>query len=132
MRIQIRGRGVCNIHCKVFLYADKMTRSIEGALAETDRRRAIQAEYNRTHGIIPQSARSEIQPSLAGAESTDPVAAALPEHVPPRPADQKDLPRYVDQLKQLMFDAAAKREYERAAQLRDAVRAIQQHMLTSQ
>jgi excinuclease ABC subunit B len=130
--IQIMGRAARNINGRVILYADRQTKSIQEALSETDRRRAIQAEFNKKHGITPQSARSEIQPSLVTISEDAAVAAAIPDFVAPPPADPKELSRYVEGLKQMMFDAAAKREYERAAQLRDAIKALQEHMLSSE
>lgn len=130
--IQIMGRAARNVNGRVILYADTETRSIKEALAETTRRREIQAEFNRVHGIIPQSARSEIQPSLVTISEDAAVAAVIPEFVAPPPKDQKELPRYIEGLKQMMFEAAAKREYERAAKLRDAIKALQEHMLSSE
>jgi excinuclease ABC subunit B len=130
--IQIMGRAARNVNGRVILYADKETRSINEALAETNRRRIIQAEFNRVHGITPHSARSEIQPSLVTLSEDAAVAAVIPEFVAPPPKDQKELPRYIEGLKQMMFEAAAKREYERAAQLRDAIKALQEHMLSSE
>ena len=129
--IQIMGRAARNVKGRVILYADNETESIKQALLETERRRAIQAAFNKQHGIVPQSAKSEIQPSLVEAQAETAVAAVKVAHMPPPPADRRELPYYIEGLKQRMFDAAARREYEQAAQLRDAIKALQQYLLSA-
>jgi len=128
--IQIMGRAARNINGHVILYADHETRSIKEAVAETDRRRAIQAEFNEKHGITPQSARSEIQQSLGN----EALLKEVPELsfdgmriiIPKEPNLQKKL---LDSLRKDMFQAAAKREYEKAAEARDAINYIQEELL---
>jgi len=128
--IQIMGRAARNINGKVILYADRRTRSIDEALAETDRRRNIQREFNLKHGIIPQSAKSEMPPSLV--ELPELLAkATIPDGIPKRPADPAQIPAYVETLRSLMFDSAAKRDYERAASLRDYIKQLQEATLLS-
>ena len=122
--IQIMGRAARNIDGRVILYADRVTKSMKEAIAETDRRRAIQAEFNTKHGIVPRSAtRSEQRPLGEAAE-----AAALMEQEPTYgisiPADPKEQKKLIESLRKEMFDAAAKRDYERAAQLRDTIQTM--------
>ena len=72
--IQIMGRAARNINGRVILYADNETKSMKEAIAETTRRRKIQAAYNKEHGIVPRSAsRSE---QIALGEQVDEVEAA--------------------------------------------------------
>jgi excinuclease ABC subunit B len=98
-----------------------MTKSMKEAIGETDRRRAIQAEFNAKHGITPRSAKRSEQRSLG--EGTA-VAEGLPTYGVAIPADPNEQRKLVEQLRKEMFDAAAKREYERAAQIRDTIQTI--------
>jgi excinuclease ABC subunit B len=122
------GRAARNINGRVILYADRMTRSMSEAIAETERRRAIQAEFNRLNGIEPRSAKRSEQRSLSeGAEQVGVGESGVSyggisgESLPEDPREQAKL---IEQLKKEMFDAAAKREYELAAQLRDRIQGI--------
>lgn len=127
--IQTMGRAARNINGRAILYADQMTRSIDEAVRETRRRREVQAAYNAEHGITPRSARSEIQGSLGNTAellATDVVSGKVGEEIPRDPAEQRKL---LDKLKREMFDAAAKREFELAAALRDRINAIQTTLL---
>jgi excinuclease ABC subunit B len=122
--IQIMGRAARNVSGRVILYADKMTRSIQEAIGETDRRRAIQAEFNAKHGITPRSATRSEQRSLGESGEAASVAEQTPQYGIDIPVDPKEQRALVESLKKQMFDAAAKREYERAAQIRDAIHKI--------
>lgn len=128
--IQTMGRAARNLNGRVLLYADVMTNSMTEAIAETDRRRKIQAAYNAEHGIVPASAKSSIQASLGTAYDADTYedvsvpGVTLP--IPPTRKEQQDL---IEKLRREMFDAAAKREFERAAAVRDTIAKIQEHLL---
>jgi excinuclease ABC subunit B len=124
--IQTMGRAARNINGRVILYADKITDSMREAINETERRRAIQAEFNERNGIVPRSAQSQLKAAL-----TEELTIELPESsgTIAIPADRKDQERLVQRLKKEMFEAAARREFERAAQLRDAVTLIQEKLL---
>jgi excinuclease ABC subunit B len=126
--IQIMGRAARNINGRVILYADTITRSMKEAIAETDRRRTIQAEFNKKHGIIPRSATRAEQVALG--ESTEQLAEeTAPYGGIEVPTDPKEARKLLESLKQEMFQAAAKREFERAAQLRDTIKQIQERLL---
>ena len=120
--IQIMGRAARNVSGRVILYADKVTKSMTEALAETERRRSIQAEYNAKHGIIPQSAKRSVEPSLVtGEEVRDSVEGYGKDSIPADPKEQKAL---LESLKKKMFEHAARREFEEAASLRDRIQYI--------
>ena len=78
--IQTIGRAARNVHGKAILYADRMTGSMQRAIDETDRRRAKQIEFNREHGITPQSIVKAVQDVMEGARGDGDAGW------PPRPA----------------------------------------------
>lgn len=126
--IQTMGRAARNVRGRVILYADRITDSMRDAIAETDRRRAIQAEFNRKHGITPQSARNVMPASLtnevaSGAELNDQVPF---ESIPSSVEAQK---RLIETLRAEMFDAAGKKNFEAAAALRDRIAYIQRQLV---
>jgi excinuclease ABC subunit B len=129
--IQTMGRAARNLRGRVILYADKMTDSMKGAIEETERRRTIQASFNKNHGIVPTSARSA--PILLLPETETEATSSLSVlgasiEIPSEPAAQKAL---LEDLKKQMFAAAEKREFERAAELRDAIKGIQERLLVA-
>jgi excinuclease ABC subunit B len=129
--IQTMGRAARNLRGRVILYADKMTDSMKGAIEETERRRTIQASFNKNHGIVPTSARSA--PILLLPETETEATSSLSVlgasiEIPTEPAAQKVL---LEDLKKQMFAAAEKREFERAAELRDAIKGIQERLLVA-
>jgi excinuclease ABC subunit B len=127
--IQIMGRAARNLNGRVILYADVMTRSMKEAIAETDRRRAIQAEFNAKHGIVPRTATRSEQVALGNAAEDALLEESAPQYGIEVPHDPKEQQRLVESLKKEMFDAAARREYEKAAELRDKIKAIQDDLL---
>ncbi|MCB0318471.1 MAG: excinuclease ABC subunit UvrB, partial [Bdellovibrionales bacterium] len=127
--IQIMGRAARNINGHVILYADIETKSIKEAIAETERRRKIQTEFNSKHNIQPKTAQSTIQHSLVEEDDIKNEFDIGIEKIiiPKDPKQQRDL---VKKLRKDMFEAAAKREFERAASLRDAINHLQTILLT--
>ncbi len=129
--IQTMGRAARNIRGRVILYADRMTDSMKGAIEETERRRKIQAAFNEQHRIVPQSARSSplfLLPDSAEEASSSILIDGAQIVIPTDEAQQKVL---IDGLTRQMFDAAGKREFERAAELRDALKRIQESLLVA-
>ncbi len=128
--IQTMGRAARNINGRVILYADQMTGSMEEAIGEARRRREIQAEFNRRNGIVPRSAKKDIYASIGNVietgliESLDILGRQFE-----IPADRKAQQALIEQLRQEMFAAAARKEFERAAELRDAVKHLQEQVL---
>ncbi len=111
--IQTIGRAARNADGRVILYADKMTRSINAAVSETDRRRALQKKYNDDHGITPTTISKEVTEALMISQpAADDTVAKLSK-------DEKSL--RIDLLTQQMKQAAAELEFEVAAKLRDMI-----------
>jgi excinuclease ABC subunit B len=123
--IQTIGRAARNVNGTVVLYADTVTDSMRRAIDETNRRRALQEEYNRAHGITPQTIKKAIQESLIEACEADyvtvPVAAEQEEEY--RTAE--DLARGIARLRKEMREAAKELEFERAAELRDRLQHLE-------
>lgn len=109
--IQTIGRAARNVDGRVILYGDTMTESMEKAVTETNRRRAIQKAYNDANGITPETVRSSILDVL---EITKQAEAELP----PEVNDEERL-ELIAQIEDQMLSAAASLEFEKAAKLRD-------------
>jgi excinuclease ABC subunit B len=121
--IQTAGRAARNVRGEVITYADKMTDSLRFALAETERRRGLQAAYNAEHGITPESIRRSIREVLRSVEERDyyTVEVAEPAQRFESPAE---LEAAVKRFETEMREAAKRLDFERAAELRDRVRAL--------
>jgi excinuclease ABC subunit B len=116
--MQTIGRSARNVDARVILYADTMTESMQQAVEETRRRRTLQEEYNREHGITPETIRKEIR---AGIE-----AEAVSREVAFKAVGQSDEARrrqgeLIEQLEADMMQAAAELDFERAARIRDEI-----------
>ncbi|MGH9493309.1 MAG: helicase-related protein, partial [Terriglobales bacterium] len=121
--IQTMGRCARNIRGKAILYADVMTDSMNKAIDETNRRRALQRAYNEEHGITPESIVRPVEMSLAAiveADYGDEVAASLDQMTEFRTQEELDL--YISKLEVEMRESAKKFEFEKAARLRDTIR----------
>lgn len=124
--VQTIGRAARNLNGTAILYADRITGSMERAIDETNRRRAVQARYNEEHGIVPQSIRKSVQEirfttAVADAREVEgkevETEAAVAE--PAAGYEAPDPEVLVQQLEQEMRDAAQDLNFERAARLRD-------------
>ncbi|MDA1107703.1 MAG: excinuclease ABC subunit UvrB [Proteobacteria bacterium] len=132
--IQTIGRAARHIHGKAILYADRITGSMQRAIAETDRRRAKQVEYNKQHSITPRGIEKAVHDIMEGAHTGAPlpakeyarVAETLIEYaaLPPAKMMQK-----IKKLEQQMHKHARNLEFEQAAQIRDEIHALQEHQL---
>lgn len=129
--IQTMGRAARNINGRVILYADNMTRSIEEAVAEVERRREIQAAFNAEHGIVPQSAKRSDQAALTNrVEKSGAEGVVVANQTFEIPKDSEEQKRVLEELEQEMYAAAKREEYERAAELRDALKKMRSALLT--
>ncbi|MSR46907.1 MAG: excinuclease ABC subunit UvrB [Planctomycetes bacterium] len=124
--IQTFGRASRNVNGRAILYAEKETDSIRMAIGEANRRRAIQEAHNKAHGITPESVKKSLRAILDLAEREDHAVLDTP---PPRRAgprkDREALRQEIGELRQKMIAAAEKLEFEKAAQLRDRIRALE-------
>ena len=118
--IQIIGRAARNVNGHVTLYADKETDAMRQALDETNRRRTIQMEYNKKHGITPQTIIKAVR-DIADSEKS--LELKRPKRDPQKiPKDEKK--RLIEQLEQQMEIAAQNYEFEKAADLRDEIEVL--------
>ncbi len=128
--VQTVGRAARNVNGTVLMYADVVTESMRKAIGETNRRRAIQEEYNRVHGITPQTIEKAIgEPMTAVCEAdylTVPVAETADGEEALTPAE---LAARIGALRKDMRDAAKQLEFERAAELRDQVKTLEARQL---
>lgn len=125
--VQTIGRAARNSCGKVIMYADKITGSIERAKAETDRRRAIQVEYNLKHNIIPKTIKKSISNNLLELISSyrnleDVIAEQMAENK----ISMKDLPKLIDKIEKDMHSAAKVLDFEKAAELRDKLKTLRE------
>ncbi len=120
--IQTIGRAARNVNAAVFLYADKVTESMQKAVDETNRRRTIQLQYNLEHNITPQTIQKEIRHSLS-------------EQIKARKTAQQALRFNIDEyektelagaIEQEMLEAAQALDFERAAYLRDQLKELRE------
>jgi excinuclease ABC subunit B len=128
--IQTIGRAARNVNGLAVLYADRITDSMRRAIDETDRRRRIQQDYNERNGITPQTIMKPIDMSLVKVAEADYVDIPLEE-----PEDEttdltpEQRERYLAELEQRMREAAKQFEFEKAAQLRDRIKALRSRNL---
>jgi len=122
--IQTIGRAARNVDGKVILYADRMTGSMERAIAETDRRRARQEEYNALHGITPTTIKRRIADIVADTASRDGVVIDLEDDTRNNLVGH-NLRGYIEDLEKRMRTAAADLEFEEAGRLRDEIRRLE-------
>ncbi|MBI4208266.1 MAG: excinuclease ABC subunit UvrB [Deltaproteobacteria bacterium] len=122
--IQIFGRASRNVEGKVILYADQMTKSMRVAIEETERRRKKQEEYNRHHGITPETVRKSLHSLLDSIYEADYARALEPSEFE-EVVQVKEVSERIEELRQQMREAAQKLEFEKAAELRDRIHTLQ-------
>ena len=122
--IQTIGRASRNAEGKVIMFADRITRSMEAAISETDRRREKQKKYNEEHGIVAQTVQKNISDAFAGVYSSDidanRITADLETH-----KIGANLQAHLDDLRKQMYKAAENLEFEDAARIRDEIKRLE-------
>ncbi|MBW1980923.1 MAG: excinuclease ABC subunit UvrB [Deltaproteobacteria bacterium] len=127
--IQTSGRAARNVAGEVIFYGSDMTRSMARALEETNRRRQIQEEYNRRHGITPESVRKQITNILGSVYEADYVEVPAVAEEAAEYRSLEELEQGIKRLEERMKRAAAELEFEEAARLRDQVKELRQILL---
>ncbi len=127
--IQTCGRTARNVDGRVIMYADKITRSMQACIDETERRRKKQLAYNEEHGIVPQTIIKSMRSILDElSEKDDPdlalIAETIAEYKTPR-----ELQQQIKQVKEEMLAAAADLNFEKAAELRDQMLLLEKQEL---
>ena len=133
--IQTFGRAARNVHGHVILYADTVTASMRAAMDETERRRAKQTAYNTEHGITPRSTRKSLESQLdalyvdTSSSSRGKGRGRASRQDDAVPLTAEDTAALVQRLEKEMREAARELEFERAAALRDRIRALRERLI---
>jgi excinuclease ABC subunit B len=123
--IQTFGRAARNIAGRVVLYADFVTESMKKALEETNRRRKIQEAFNLRNGITPETVKKSIPDILASIYEADYVTVPAVAEEAEEYVSIFDLPKKISRLKKEMREAAARLDFEKAAEIRDRIRSLE-------
>ncbi|GGA43339.1 excinuclease ABC subunit UvrB [Paenibacillus physcomitrellae] len=118
--IQTIGRAARNSDGRVIMYADKITESMDKAIKETERRRSIQMAYNEQHGITPQTIRKKVRDVIEATKAAESKGDYLPDAAGKK-MSKRDREAVIKRLEAEMKEAAKNLQFERAAQLRDAM-----------
>jgi excinuclease ABC subunit B len=127
--IQTFGRTARNIAGRVVLYADQLTESMKRAMDETNRRRKIQESYNRHHGITPETVKKAIPDILASIYEADYVTVPMVAEKPEEYVSIFEISKFVSRLKKEMREAASKLNFEKAAEIRDRIKSLEEREL---
>ena len=122
--IQTVGRAARNAEGKVIMYADKITRSMQATIEETKRRREIQSLYNKEHGIIPKTIQKSIRDSIEATKVADEEAIYGIKETD----DIEEIKKNIEALKAEMMEAAQNLQFERAAELRDKIKQLEERI----
>ncbi|CEN76959.1 excinuclease ABC subunit B [[Clostridium] sordellii] len=122
--IQTIGRAARNANGKVIMYADKITRSMQSAIDETKRRREIQMHYNIEHGITPKTIEKGIRKGIEATVVAD--EEAIYGNV--NETDEASIKESIENLQEEMMEAAQNLQFERAAELRDKIKELEEKL----
>ncbi len=118
--VQTIGRAARNVEGRVILYADQITGSMERAIDETNRRRQVQLDYNREHGVAPTTIAKEVRETVRSYEAVKEIAAQYGDGVQGE-LRIDEIPLMIDALERDMKDFAKAMEFEKAADVRDRI-----------
>ena len=124
--IQTIGRAARNVNGRVIMYADNITDSMRRAIGETDRRRAVQEEYNAAHGITPQSIQKKVRELIETTKVAETPAEYRAERI--GKMSRAETLELIAKLEKEMRQASKLLEFERAAELRDMIFELRQGM----
>ena len=116
--VQTIGRAARNAEGRVIMYADEMTGSMERAIGETNRRRAIQQQYNEEHGITPKTIVKSVAETLSVTTKAKRAADVK----------KKDIPEEIEKLKAMMKIASSQLDFERAIEIREMINELRKRM----
>ena len=116
--VQTIGRAARNAEGRVIMYADEMTGSMERAIGETNRRRAIQQKYNEEHGITPKTIVKSVAETLSVTTKAKRAADVK----------KKDIPEEIEKLKAMMKIASSQLDFERAIEIREMINELRKRM----
>ena len=116
--IQTIGRAARNTDGTVIMYGDELTQSMENAIRETNRRRAIQEKYNKEHNIIPQTIKKDVRDSISAIKVED-IGVEI------KINKDEDLKDVITKLTDEMLKYAADMEFEKAAEVRDKIKELE-------
>jgi excinuclease ABC subunit B len=119
--IQTIGRAARNVNGKVIMYADELTDSMDKAISETNRRRKIQEEYNKEHNITPTSIKKEIRETIRA------TYQAAEDSVDYGIKEDESIEDVINRLNDEMVKYAQNLEFEKAAEIRDKIKKIQDY-----
>ncbi len=127
--IQTCGRAARNVHGRVIMYADAETGSMQRAIGEMNRRREKQLAYNKKHKITPRSVEKAINNVLTSIHERDYVTVPKAAEEPDLYVPAHDLKKTIGELRKAMKKAAEKMEFEKAAEYRDRIRALEKRQI---
>ncbi len=119
--IQTIGRAARNVNGRVIMYADRITKSMDVAIKETNRRREIQNKYNIEHNITPKSVKKDIREIIQATKVAEDIVDYKTEDV-----EIKDYESFIEDLKNEMLSAADSLDFERAASIRDEIKRLKE------
>ena len=117
--VQTIGRAARNAEGRVIMYADTVTGSMKRAIDETDRRRKIQSEYNKSHGIVPKTIIKEVKNSIGITGKKSSADDIKP----------SDIPKEIEKLKALMKVASSQLDFEKAIEIRDTISLLKKRLM---
>ena len=134
--IQTIGRAARNIDGKVIMYADNITGSMERAIAETNRRREVQVQYNIEHGTRPETIQKEVRETIRAYDKVQEIASQYSSETQKAildgtPVRVEDIPILISSMEKEMKDLAKAMEFEKAAHIRDEIEGLRKIAGTS-